>query len=154
MTALLSLTLALIGASQPEACTLGAATYSDRSGSGYTITFEPTTTALPLIVVRSAPTGTTYRFSIHQGNGYAAALLQPWPASLGPVNVQITIYTIDADLGVRGGFPGLAAPAPTYLFAPELGQALWYGAEALGGPTLAAGREALPRTFFERVGCD
>ena len=64
------------------------------------------------------------------------------------------IYALDADLAVLGDFPRPDAQAPRYLFAPELGQTLWYEAEPLGGPPLAKQREELPRSLFELTRCD
>lgn len=137
---------------QPD-CEFDKATYVDRAGSGYTIRADAEG-RVTLIRVSSSSTGATYTFNVAQGEGYSAAHLQPHPARERQVGVPMPIYAVAENLSVQGNFPRPNDPAPRYLFAPELGQTLWYGAEALGGPPLAEKREELPRTFFELTRCD
>ncbi|HEV7229163.1 hypothetical protein [Brevundimonas sp.] len=66
----------------------------------------------------------------------------------------IPIYAFTDDMDWLGEFPKGDDPAPRYLAAPELGRALWYQAEQLGGPSSVSGqRESLPRTFFVLKAC-
>lgn len=121
------------------ACRIAQAVFEDRSGAGYSLQFANGGAA----TLTSTRSGAVYHFDIVSGEGYSTTHLQP--RVQGSRQIPATpVYGLQTDLDVVKEFPSGTDPAPRYVFAPELGQMLWYHAEALGGPRWrASGKNCL-----------
>ncbi|ODT82519.1 MAG: hypothetical protein ABS76_07840 [Pelagibacterium sp. SCN 64-44] len=116
----------------------------------------------------------TYWFTFSVSNGYSGMTLLPVtdPARsdaepdgprqlLDPANddagVQdavraLRFYALDKDFTFWFEPPNEGEAAPTYVMIPEIGLALWYGADALTDDP-AADRDPMPRGMFQRIAC-
>jgi len=114
----------------------------------------------------------TYWFSFHAPNGYGGTVIMPdvapekmvltleqedapEPPASGAEEkdaVMIAFDAFHADLSVYDAPPQVGDPAPTRIFARELGSALWYNAPALAGDPNVE-RESMPISMFEPAKC-
>lgn len=111
----------------------------------------------------------TYWFTFGVSNGYSGISLGPVGSPYiaadgdpnnGPVDLDagelnypyMRIYPMDLDWRVHDDPPNKGDTAPEVMFAPELGQVLWYAPRALTTDTTAM-RDPMDRGVFRRTGC-
>jgi hypothetical protein len=164
--ACLALAVLLILRCAAAACTVENARYVQVGTPGATASFGfagGESTAASDLVFLVQPASHAYRFRFQQSNGYGGISLEParHSSEADDRRVDRSEATSDlpairfipyrADLTEIADAPRSGAVPPSLIVLPDLGEALWYDAYALGGP---AEREVMSRSAFVLSGCD
>lgn len=152
--ALMLVSLATLAAAAPAAaatCTGAGAHYTIAGGDGFELILEKAKEPMAwsdLDVFLKTPTR-TFRYSLTASNGYSYNYLVQedprLPASEddGSDAGSYRVFLFSKDMAVLD-LPQAAAPAPDFIFIPDLGGALWYGSEP---------REFLPTAMWRLKDC-
>lgn len=148
--------------SASQYCSVIDAHYTLMADHRYTVSFDGGgKEANPLrMILHSKKTGIHYPLRIVTGNGYSDALLYPdvpegsaKEQANSPTGPTVSLFQLGTDLSVKSEEMVDKAPAPAYLFVPQLGINLFYLPKMYGGRENGSVREDMPRGLFKLKSC-